>query len=575
MSLFQRQYITVAALAFVAIALAVLIGRDVLFPAAPAAASVRTYTVAVGSVRSAVTATGSLVPAAQVNVGFKTAGTLTEVDVHVGDKVTKGQVIGKVDDTNYQAAVQQAQANLDSAQASLQGTLTGTSLIQAQHSLSSAQQSYADTLNSVNLTNSQDQAALSADQATLAADQAQLNADQASYGYQQYQQTMPQYQAKLSYDNAQFMTYNCNPTQNYQGPPPPGAPSNWTYCSNAQQNVQQDLTAINCAQTGAGAGCTPQQQEMASAYRAVQADQPKVNGDQAKVNGDNSRIAIDQQSGQQRANAAQNSVTAAQDSVNQQSVQRPITVAQQEAAVQSAQAALQTAQANEAGTTLLAPMDGTVMALSGQPGENVSASAPPTALAPGTTAPAPSTASSSGSSASSTFMVLSNTATYQVVVPFAEADASRLQNGQTGTVTFDAIQNLTLPAHVLAVASSSTVVSNVVNYNVTLSLDQTDPRLKSGLTTNATIVVASASNVLVVPNSAITRLGGRAFVTVLDPNGQQVRTPVTLGVQGDSTTQVTAGLKAGDKVVLPQLRAGASGTQNQRGGGGFGGGTII
>ena len=49
-----------------------------------------------------------------------------------------------------------------------------------------------------------------------------------------------------------------------------------------------------------------------------------------------------------------------------------------------------------------------------------------------------------------------------------------------------------------------------------------------------------------------------------------MRTPVTLGVAGDTTTEITAGVKEGDRVVLPQLRAGTTATTTGRGNGGGG-----
>ena len=161
----RNQYVAIAALGLIALALAVLIGRDVFFPPAPAAAAIRTSAVTRGTVRSAVTGTGSVVPAAQVNVGFRTGGQLTEVDVKVGDHVTKGQVLAKIDTRSLQIALDQANANLQTAQANLSNTVNGNALVQAQHSLDNARQSYADTVNQVNVTNQQDAAQLSTDQA--------------------------------------------------------------------------------------------------------------------------------------------------------------------------------------------------------------------------------------------------------------------------------------------------------------------------------------------------------------------------------------------------------------------------
>ena len=547
----RNQYIAIAALGLIALALAALIGRDVLFPPAPAAATIRTASVIRGTVRSAVTGTGSVVPAAQVNVGFRTGGQLTEVDVKVGDHVSKGQVLAKIDTRSLQIALDQANANLQTAQSNLNNTVNGNALVQAQHNLDNARQSYNDTVNQVNLTNQQDAAQLSADQAQYNADQAQYNTDnaalQANATYKFDQQQLAADQLKLTTDEAQYSADGCFTT-----PQPAPCTALLTVIATDRANVAAD------------------QQRVTQDSAAVTADLAKVNADQAKINADNSKIASDQVNGQRSINQAQNAITSALDSYNAQAISRPNTIAAQQSAAQNAQSAVDTAQLNLDNATLTAPMDGVINSLSGEVGETVGASGGTTALAPGSTAPAPSTSSSSGSSTTSAFAVISNDSAFQVVVPFAEADAGRIAAGQAATVSFDAVQGLSIPSHVLATAAAATVVSNVVNYNATLTLEATDRRVRTGQTANVTVVVAQASNVLVVQNSAITRIGNRAFVTVLQADGKQVRTPVTLGVAGDTTTEVTAGLKEGDRVVLPQLRAGASATGAGRGAGGGG-----
>src|SRR5438045_1214399 len=161
-----------AGLALVAIVLVGLIARDTVL-AKPAAATIRTVAADRGAVTSVVSGTGSLAPAGRMNVNFKAAGTLTEVDVKVGDKVTTGQVLARLDSTTQQAALAQAQASLATAQANLQSTqspLTGAQLAQLQHQVSNAQQNYNDTVASVNATNQ-------ADAATVASDQAKVNSD--------------------------------------------------------------------------------------------------------------------------------------------------------------------------------------------------------------------------------------------------------------------------------------------------------------------------------------------------------------------------------------------------------------
>src|SRR5256885_7676448 len=141
--------------------------------ATPAAATIRTSAADRGTVSSVVSGTGSLLPAARMAVNFKSPGILTEVDVKVGDKVTTGQVLARIDSSTQQAALAQAQASLASAQANVQSTqspLTAAQVAQLQHQVSNAQQNYNDTVASVNATNQ-------ADATTVANDQAKVNAD--------------------------------------------------------------------------------------------------------------------------------------------------------------------------------------------------------------------------------------------------------------------------------------------------------------------------------------------------------------------------------------------------------------
>src|SRR5438034_5555976 len=99
-----------AGLGLVAVLLVGLIARDTVL-AKPAAATIRTATADRGTVTSVVSGTGSLVPAGRMNVNFKVTGTLTEVDVRVGDAVKTGQVLARLDSTTQQAALSHAQAS--------------------------------------------------------------------------------------------------------------------------------------------------------------------------------------------------------------------------------------------------------------------------------------------------------------------------------------------------------------------------------------------------------------------------------------------------------------------------------
>ncbi len=227
----------------------------------------------------------------------------------------------------------------------------------------------------------------------------------------------------------------------------------------------------------------------------------------------------------------------------------------------SAQAALQTAQQNFASTTLVAPMEGVVNSINGVVGETALTGSGTTPEAPGTQAPLPA------SGASSAFMVIGNVSAMEVVIPFAESDASRLAFNQDTMVTFDAVPNLAISGHVVAVASAATVQSGVVNYYATVALNQTNPALKQGMTTNATVTVSKATNAIVVPNLSITRLGGQAYVNAYI-SGKAVQTMIQTGVVGDQFTEVTGGLNEGAQVVIPTLKVSSSSGGSRFGGGG-------
>ncbi|HEY1973815.1 MAG TPA: HlyD family efflux transporter periplasmic adaptor subunit, partial [Pseudonocardia sp.] len=204
-----------------------------------------------------------------------------------------------------------------------------------------------------------------------------------------------------------------------------------------------------------------------------------------------------------------------------------------------------------------------------------------TALAPGTDSPIPgvgaaATSDQSGNASSGisatrpgggAFIVLNNINSFEVVVPFEESDAAKVQPNQKVNVTFDAIPDLELPGTVLSIAPNGVNISGVTNYYATILLTGSDPRLKAGQTAEAGVVTNSLDNVLVVPNSAVIRQGASSYVNVPGPNGQPTRQQFTPGAVGDDNTQVLSGLSEGQQILLPQAAANPPGGAAPHGGG--------
>lgn len=137
-----------------------------------------------------------------------------------------------------------------------------------------------------------------------------------------------------------------------------------------------------------------------------------------------------------------------------------------------------------------------------------------------------------------------------MTVAVSEGDIGGVKVGQPATVTIDAISGLELAAHVAAISANATDSSDVVSYEVTLKLDQTDSLVRSGMSASAEVIVAQASGVT-VPNAAVSGSGSEGAVT-LDQDGRRVQREVVVGLRGTTRTQIVSGLERGDELIVTQ-----------------------
>jgi RND family efflux transporter MFP subunit len=181
-----------------------------------------------------------------------------------------------------------------------------------------------------------------------------------------------------------------------------------------------------------------------------------------------------------------------------------------------------------------------------------------------------------------------------------EVDAAKVAVGQKATLTFDAIDNLTLTGTVAEVDQVGTVTQGVVSYGVQIALDAQDSRIKPGMTVNAKIEVATATDVLTVPASAVKSQGGASYVLEFNPplasstvstagtagvvsSVAPVQVPVETGIADDTSVEITSGLSEGEQVVVRTINASsattATASRTAAGGtaarGGVGGGAVL
>ncbi|MBI3538133.1 MAG: efflux RND transporter periplasmic adaptor subunit [Chloroflexi bacterium] len=137
----------------------------------------------------------------------------------------------------------------------------------------------------------------------------------------------------------------------------------------------------------------------------------------------------------------------------------------------------------------------------------------------------------------------------QVRVTLSEVDIAKIKTGQTAQMTVDALSGKTYNAQVQTVSPVGTVTQGVVNYPVTLVVNNVDGAIKPGMTANLAIVVERRENVLIIPNRAVRTQGNSKTVTVLF-KGEQISVPIGTGLSNDSFVEVTNGLNEGDTVII-------------------------
>lgn len=85
-----------------------------------------TVTVDEKNVTLRITASGRVVPVQSVNISPKNPGTVVELKVEQGDRVTRGQILARMDNADVQARISQARANIAQAQAQLDQAIAGS-----------------------------------------------------------------------------------------------------------------------------------------------------------------------------------------------------------------------------------------------------------------------------------------------------------------------------------------------------------------------------------------------------------------------------------------------------------------
>ena len=170
------------------------------------------------------------------------------------------------------------------------------------------------------------------------------------------------------------------------------------------------------------------------------------------------------------------------------------------------------------------------------------------------------------------FEIAADTTKMQVEASVDEADIGQIIEGQDVAFTVDSYPDDIFRAKVRQVRKAPVETQNVVSYLVIIDVDNLDGKLLPGMTANVEIITGAKANVLRVPTNALRfrpKLADRGepakekpgappkretprptvYLAGADPN-RPVKKQVQIGLQGDDYTEVTSGIKAGDKILV-------------------------
>ena len=163
----------------------------------------------------------------------------------------------------------------------------------------------------------------------------------------------------------------------------------------------------------------------------------------------------------------------------------------------------------------------------------------------------------SSNSSNETPMIIGDLSTMKAEVKINEVDIPDVKIGQSVNITFDAIDGLNMTGKVEKIDALGTLSSNVVTYNVVVSFDSLDERIKPQMSVSAEIVTNSKQDIITVPSSAIKTQNGGNYVQIMKNSIPENR-KVELGIANDTNTEIISGLNIGDEVVIQTMNLNTS-----------------
>jgi HlyD family secretion protein len=483
--------------------------------------SIQTAKVVRKNIKKTVLTTGQVVSATDLSLSFQSSGVVRTLNVVEGQKVRAGNVLATLDQTSARASLESARGALTQARANYEKIKAGateadiavsqSAVDSAEATLENAKQtlinqiskSYNDTytavISSTNILFSSPQSnspqfSISGTVQTNTQAVTAINQERVTIN-----SMLDDWKKKISSLNESSMDSLTNLSLD-----------NLTLTSNYLSNVLSLLN--NYTQVTSGGSQTT----VTTYVSAVSSAKTTIDASYTTLTSYNQSVKSATYSMAQ----AEASLKLKKTSARQEDVQ--IALAQ----VQSAEGNFNSAQAVLNNTMIIAPASGTITEVKMKLGEQATAMAG--------------------------VIKLLDVGRLHTEAQVSEADIASVLVGQVIDNTFDALgPDRHFQSKVSTVNPASTLVSGVVNYKVTGSLENI-PEIKPGMTSNMTILVSEIQSAIVVTSSSIINKDGKKYVRViLDPKKKTYEErEISVGLFADGgEVEVLGGLTEGEEVV--------------------------
>jgi len=488
-----------------------------------------TATVEKGTIITSVSGTGQISNSNQIDIKPKVSGDVVYIGAEDGQVVKNGELLVKIDDTDAQKAVRDAEINLETAQISLS---------QAENDL---KKTYDDGFNEI--TN------VFVDLPVIMTGLKDVLFDDSlgstgSWNLDTYEYYIELYDSKKSsqYENNIYYTSYQEAKKLYE--------QNFNdYKSASRFSDQETIKSLineTYQTTQSVAEAVKNTHNLLQSYKKALIDQNLAVSSivDAYISNLNSYIT--------KTNSHLGNLLSYKNTIEVSIGSVPYSIRSEELSLEQKENDLSDAKEKLADYYIRAPFDGVIAEINVEKGDSISSA---TALA----------------------TLITNQKIAEISLN--EVDVAKVKVGQKATLTFDALEDVSITGKVLSIDTVGTVSQGVVSYGVKISLDTQNETVKPGMSVTADIITDSKQDVLIVPNNAVKSQGNSQYVEIIENPSEETKqklsanntsgislstTPKTqtveIGLSNDTYTEITSGLTEGDIIIVSTVSSNSSTT---------------